>query len=281
LMATWMRESVAKDRNVVLFIAGPGTLEAQALEAGHLVFSRGIFIDIGIDHNKEARISLTAYRNVSTGSLDELVVVGPSAPFEALAKEEGLPLRALELPLSAVCDYGASAVMDLTPPSLIRENAMVKTRRDLIIAGAWLVVIALCLTGLMIKVQADRKKTLVWMEKELQRTRPVAEEAQRMRRHLEALRDHAGVKPLAVEVLSEVYRLTPEGITLGSFDYEDRRTVALRGQAKVFGKIAEYARALEGSPQLSAAEIRFAGKRPEGEGAEFEIQARLEGSPDV
>lgn len=117
----------------------------------------------------------------------------------------------------------------------------------------------------------DKKLSLLW---------PEIDKLSDMQKKLLFVQRQLEQRYAAIQILDELYKITPEGILLNIFIYEKDNQAVIKGAATEMSLVFEYVSILEKSKFLKNAEVRFATKRSAKgqEFTDFEIFCSLEGA---
>ncbi len=174
---------------------------------------------------------------------------------ECLAK--GFSLTAL---LGAPFIPDARRFVILSSEVRVRRHAEGRRREGvLVLAGlVAFIVVTLAAGGSLYGMQAARLKTLTGRLEELsQEAGPIAKMATRL--DLLAL---ARRRRLAfLEMLAELHRVAPSGVTLTELGYEEGQPLRIRGLALRGGEVSDFVSALEDSPLFRDAKFDFQQRR--------------------
>jgi Tfp pilus assembly protein PilN len=116
------------------------------------------------------------------------------------------------------------------------------------------------------------------LERELAALQPRVRRLEKIRDDLARIRHYASSRYQALDALVELYRVTPEGISLSSLNYERSGTLTLQGSARTIDEVLDYADRLSASETFGRADIRFASERQREKGharVEFELVCHL------
>jgi Tfp pilus assembly PilM family ATPase len=303
LFLWYLEASSSKRGNILLADIELDRVDIDVIEGERLVFARGVANDGMLSVEKiteEIRISAEAYEKESGKKLEKVVLSGVASRAKEcaafLAKESSIPVEILEemsnipadegvagptdasfVELIGLALKGKSAKIDLTPEEIVKENSVSMARKRTGLTAALLAFLILLLLGLAAKKLFDKWLTLSRIDTELKTMEPKVAKVKRMAKELEIIKSEMTRKPLAIDVIKEVHRLTPEGVSFSMLEFESGKSLKLKGTALSLGDVFKYVTILEGSPYFESAKVRYAAKRamPSGEIADFEINCVL------
>jgi Tfp pilus assembly protein PilN len=115
------------------------------------------------------------------------------------------------------------------------------------------------------------------MKQEISNSKPVITRIENKRRELELMKTQIGQQQAPLDILAELYSLTPKEILLNMFLAETGKHLTLRGNAPELSGVFNYITTLEKSPFLESVTMRYVTKRDIGEKkvVDFELTARL------
>ena len=104
---------------------------------------------------------------------------------------------------------------------------------------------------------------------------PEVAAAKKMAKDIGIVRQVMARKPLAIDIISEIYGITPAGVSLNMIDFESGKSLTARGSAPTLSDVFKYVTLLENSPYFESVKVKYANKRASerGEIADFEITA--------
>jgi Tfp pilus assembly protein PilN len=184
----------------------------------------------------------------------------PLPGFAALAGAVGESLNLLPLPMKARLDRR-------------------RTGRRLLSLGILAAGIALCLLVCAAASYQRNKLYLKALKNEIEHLSSRAQSLSQMRQRIDAWqRSRGGVK--AADILLELHRLIPPDISLSAIEFEQGKTLVIRGRAGQLSGVFAAAGALEKSKLFSRVKVNYATKRKveSGEAADFELTATLTNS---
>jgi hypothetical protein len=94
---------------------------------------------------------------------------------------------------------------------------------------------------------------------------PLAKSIELERKALQLIKEEFNSGPSSLNILEELYKITPETIALSSLDLEIGKVAILRGQAQELSQVFDYVTTVESSPYLQNVKVNFANRRKIGE----------------
>jgi Tfp pilus assembly PilM family ATPase len=288
--STILKKSTGDAGNIGLIDMGTKYIDVDIIEKGNLVFARAFSYD---PFNPEAMRkiadeigkSVTIYQRERNLKLDKIFISGAefksrmieaalkeetTIPIETIAQAEGITLaESAEKPLgeaSFIELVGLSlkageAKIDLLPGKMKGDKEFLSFRkavtRTLILASS----VALVLFGLAAQKIFDKTRLIRLINARIKVMEPRVLKAKRMRDDLKIIKNELQKKPLAIDVLSEVYKITPGEISFNLLDYESDKSLVLRGNAPSLDRIITFLTILEDSPYLENVKLKYTTKR--------------------
>lgn len=163
-----------------------------------------------------------------------------------------------------VCGLALNAEMveaDLLPDAIIAELDRKALRREAIKSAVIVVSAALLFTAAEAKRFVEASVYMSHMDAELKTLEPAVKKAEDLEDRTKTIRAYAPGGPFAIEVLSELYALTPAGVIYSTLDYEKAKYITLKGSAPSLDDVVKLVRALEGSKYFKSARIRYTSRR--------------------
>lgn len=176
--------------------------------------------------------------------------------------------------------------LEVEKPSfnLLPEEMVVKRQKAAIQSqarkAAWLISLIAATAALAMFLNIFEKKRII---KQLNiRLAGLSQEAGRIEkisRKVKLVKDQIKSQPYSsLEVLTEVFRIASEGITLSSFSYESGDYLSLKGQGRALAEVFSFVNGLEASGLFKNVQVRHSSKRKirNEEVADFEIACPIE-----
>jgi len=165
------------------------------------------------------------------------------------------------------------AELDLSPPELRIRKQMERTRRQLIIMGVLFTSIVMLASFLLLLGVYNKNAYLAQLKQEISKIENDASSIEKMRLRINMVENRRDAKGSSINILSEIYRLTPKEIYLTSISIEERKKVVLRGRADVMSDIFKYVTTLEESNVFENVNTSYATAKRENniEYIDFEI----------
>jgi len=188
-------------------------------------------------------------------------------PERSEAVAEGLALAAIEAsPLRST----------LTPPLVRARQAKIRRLKETAVIVGYAVGILLLLVGLMKADKYRLQKQKAFLLSNVARLKPAASRVESKRKRLQLLKQELQSGVPALEVLTGLARIMPEGITLSSMTFQGNGELELRGQANEISSVLYYIGELEASPHFSEVDLRNTRRRALGESelTDFHVTCR-------
>lgn len=292
--------------NAVVINLDRDHIDVDIIEKDRIVFTRGIACDTGdpkiIDKiASEIKISIGTYQKESSRPVDKVILTGRKGEGEELklllGKELKVPVEIIgqteNIPLgenAQIQDEDASfaepfglllrpedIMINLIPEETREEARFALSKANLITAVFLSLLLCAVIFGLFIKKLHDKYAYLSVINAELKKIEPGVAAAKKMTRDIKIIKEMMERKPLAVDVVSEVYTVTPGSVSLNMIDFESAKTLTVRGGASALSDMLKYVTALESSPYFEGVKVKYANKRmvENRETVDFEIDAML------
>ena len=289
-----IKEEAKQDLKAATALVNIGAeyIDIDIVESDKLKFARAYVYDT--TSAKQCRMaadeiskSIATYGKIG-GRVDKIIISGAGSKIDILlpflkessdASAEVIPQgqnrvfdKRTAVDLSAVSFVGLIGLalkgersgINFLPRKLAEDNRVQILRKTFIKTAVLLTGIILAVAGLMAKNWLDRSAELTRLKARIEQIRPLAAEAKRMRESVRIIKRELDKKPLAVEVLTEVYRIAPAGLKLNLLDYRDKQSLILRGDAPALDVIVGFVSRMEGSEYLENVEIKYTTKRSAG-----------------
>ena len=264
------------------------SLEFCVMYKGSLIFSR---VALLLDRSKiseEIKRCLDGYnKELDIAGISNLALVGNKEELRAIVGElsdslsvkaeildpwQGLDIRAENKVLEKYADSGCTSILGLLTqvkssninllPSQAKAEIKGKIKSKARNKTIFISLVAVLLVSLNIIKYIDyRSNALQEIEQKLSVLNPEIDKLSDMQRKLRFVKNQLGQRFLSIEILKELYKITPEGIFLNIFIYERGNQVVLKGISKQMSLVFNYVSILEKSEFLKNAQVRFATKR--------------------
>ncbi len=232
-------------------------------------------------NQKEISRDLENSFKVRVEILDPLGKIGLSEELkkeeERIKEERGLP-RILGQALSMIEVPEFQPVTLNLLPIEEKKKKEFQTKQRLFFKKVFLVLIIffLLLVNLSFKLyKREREARLII--REIKRIKPLASRIQRERKRLVALNEELGGDSDSLDILAELYQITPKSVLLSTFSLETGKVLILRGEAQELSVVFDYVSILENSPSLENIRVNYATRRRVGqkEVVNFELYCHL------
>ena len=276
--------------NTAFINVNSGYIDIDVIQEAHLVFTRAfsysisnpLFVNKVVDEIKK---SLAIHQKSNNVTVDAIVISGAEDTSlkiqEILKNEAGIPCELLPqlggieadktieadlrtvsfVELIGLALKDEDIVINLLPQDVIEEAKRVGLKKQFVktavLAGAALI---LCL-GLAAQKVFDKHRFLDALNAEIAAMEPKVAKAKKMEEDIRIMRQEIYKKPLAVDILAEVYRITPKGIVFNMLDYESGNSFVLRGNVSSLDEIISFIETLENSPYFENVKVKYTAKR--------------------
>ena len=279
-----------------------GHIDIDVVIKNSLVFTRGVLYSaarpiLAEKIIEQVNISTAAYRKESGKAVSKIVLSGMQAranelkpilaqrlgiPVEVADQMKGIPMHEgahIELEeasfvelIGLVLRYEETRI-DLLPESSREAERLVLMKKNIATSLVVLALIIVTAFGAVLKKIHDRRVYISYVDSEIRKIAPQVRTEKKMAKVIGLVTSKIAERPLAIDVVSEILKITPQGITLTMMDYESRKTMTLRGTAPALSDIFKYVTILEKSAYFENVKVRYANKRvgQSSEAADFEI----------
>ncbi len=254
--------------NYLLINLDDAFMEIIFVSGQRLEFSRGISFgrtkETG-DLIKAIELTVTVLRD--KGSLiDKVILSGKGLDLEDFAQgiKQALPY---EVEIDHTLDVlkglvskgnGDTLKINLLPKELeIQREKIRKRRLSFIFAALLLLNLSLAANIIFLKVKA-KQEYLSLLKSEIAKISPGASLLQQKMLNIRIVKEYTNSGRLTLGLLSELYRVAPEGISFGVLDIslkEAPGAMAIAGQAKDSETVYKFANALKGSALIKRADV--------------------------
>lgn len=140
-----------------------------------------------------------------------------------------------------------------------------------------LLIITTIALGMFLSITV-RKKIIRQLTQALQGVSLQADSIEAMARKLKLIREQSEQSQSCLQVLSEIFQLASDQLSLASFSYDVNSSLTLKGQAKTLAGVFNFVNTLEASALFKDVQVRHSSKRKikNEEVADFEIVCPIE-----
>ncbi|MEK7850182.1 MAG: pilus assembly protein PilM [Candidatus Omnitrophota bacterium] len=173
-----------------------------------------------------------------------------------------------------------TAVINLIPEEVKLRQALEERGKDIIRAGVLVMTIILFICGIFL-VHIYLKSE--YLHKFASKFKGLNEEASQIEKDfskVRIIRNYLSVRGLSLNVLSELYDLTPLEVSLTSIRLKEKGAFSIRGEASSMSAVFSYVNDLEKSTSFKNVKTKYTSKKKvdNQELVDFEIAAVLEGA---
>jgi len=299
------RASAAEDAGKVRVVINIDAeyLDIDIIERGTLSYTRGAEspgeaqLIVG-----EIKKTIVAFEKSRTSHVDEVVVCGATDISEAvvallkaetdasvtffdqrqyLPRADGVPSE--DVKASSFIELIGAALkpdevkIDLLPEQQRTINASAMLKKNLKMTVVLSAAIALILSVTIGHDLYIKMKRLSGLNAQIRAMAPDVAKAKKIKADVDIMKEMADKKVVVVDVLREVSKITPEGVTFTMVDYEAGESVTLKGSAPLLENIVAYISTIERSLFFENAKLKYSTKRTIGqtEQVDFEIVAAI------
>lgn len=295
-----------KAAGIALISIDSGYVNMDIIVKQAIVFARAFSYDPNAPEAmrkaaEEISKSVAIYRKDKNIKIEKMLVsgaearlreIGPILKEDAASEAEIVPqTEAVELAEKAEKALSESSFPELIGLALKKEEAAIDllpedvkenkefivfkkaARRTLVLLGFALLA-ALCVIGQKI---FDKSRLLRILNREIKAMAPRVASAKRMKGDLKIIKGEIQKKPLAIDVLSELYKITPAGMTFNLVDYESGQALLLRGSASSLDGVIRFITIIENAEYFESAKLKYTAKRTRRgkEAIDFEIVCKI------
>ena len=154
---------------------------------------------------------------------------------------------------------------------------MDKKRRELMVLGILFVSLITAFSFFLLISFSYKSMYLAQLKKKLSEVSGQSGEIDKMRMGIELARHALDAKKSSLNIMHEIYKMTPPEISLGSIDIDEEKQVVLKGRGFTMSDVFRFIKKLEESPMFENVKASYTRTRKEKENdkemeyVEFEI----------
>ncbi|NQT47015.1 MAG: pilus assembly protein PilM [Candidatus Omnitrophica bacterium] len=163
--------------------------------------------------------------------------------------------------LLGLIKYSESLQIDLIPPEVREVRATLVARREVVRVAAFFVSAVMIFAASAWLNMSNKERCLLRLDAELKRNEGVVNRVSKMVRNIDTIKEQLSRRVSAIDVMREIYRITPQGVSLVSIDFAEGKILLLRGTSGSMSEALELLSTLEESPFFTDAKMKYATKR--------------------
>ncbi len=273
---------------ILLANVDTGHIDIDIITGKALVFTRGVSYDESepklyqkiADH---IIVSMAVYRKESAKAVSKIILAGFGPKVNEL---KSVILRAASLALSVnsgpkdlnveiIEQKEESSFVELLGLAYGRRSAEinllpVRAQEDLtfelvkknvtttLVVSALIIMMAF---GVVLKKLHDKRAYISYVNARIASIEPQVRTVKKMAKATGLVVSKIAERPLAIDILDEIFRITPPGISLTAMEYESHKTITIRGSAPDLSDIFKYVAILGKSRYFRNVKVRYANKR--------------------
>ncbi|MDD5440008.1 MAG: pilus assembly protein PilM, partial [Candidatus Omnitrophica bacterium] len=219
----------------LIFLDGENLTYTRAFKLSGSMPQSGNAPDLGAAVNEIVK-TLTAYQRQKNAALEDIMVTGGAGLAHALApllrsastfsvSEVAQTMNIdcvtseADMAGSSFCEVIGLALvadkvtMNLLPQDIIRRHEENKVKKDIILTAVLGVLTIALISGLAVKDIIQKTAIVNKLDEELMLIKPGVDKIKKMQDDVAIVKEATAGRPAAVNILREVYSLTPEGIS--------------------------------------------------------------------
>ena len=176
-------------------------------------------------------------------------------------------------PLIGVAIKGDSLTLDLTTSESRIQKLMNKKRKSLMVTGVLAAAIALMASCLLLAFVYNKTAYLRDVKEKSAKIEMGADEVEKMSMRISLIEKRLDAKGASINILNEIYKLTPERICLTNISIFEKKEAILKGYAKTMSDVFKFVTMLENSEMFANVKTSYTTTKKDGdtEYADFEI----------
>lgn len=251
---TWMNKFTEElKHSIELYRQGGGSDELK-----HLSFTGAHCLD----HQQVERIGTELAVNTS---------ILPSPEADELMTPEQRSMFSLS-PLSGAARHQSDFDIDLTSSALRVDSTMERKRKNVTVTGILLISIMMAVSVLIMLSLYNRQLYLERLQSQRYQLQKESSRVERMRRDIELIRRRLDAEGATLNLLREIYVLTPSEIYFSDIQVEKKSNVILKGQALAMSHVFRFVTTLEASPLFENVQATRTTSRQHGDEERYEFE---------
>lgn len=155
----------------------------------------------------------------------------------------------------------AKEEIDLLPPEVKKEQTQKSKIKELIFLGTLLGLLLVLSLGILATRIYKTELYLKKLEATLKETSPKTKEIETTLKKLALVKERLSPQGSSIDMISELYNIIPEGVSLSIFSLEEGKFITLQGLSLAMSDVFNFQSILEKSPYFKNVEVKYASKR--------------------
>jgi len=167
--------------------------------------------------------------------------------------------------------------MNLLPAQMKEKNTRERQRKVLARTTALLLALFIAVSGIFTKQFIETRDQLAALRLRMKEIEPEVKRLKRISQDVEIVKKHIDMKGSGVDVMRELYKIIPEGISISVLDLSIEKSLRLKGVSTDLSSVFKFTSSLEKSDYFEDCEPKYAQKRKlkTKELVDFEINCKL------
>lgn len=305
---SWFLEQNIENIKSPFAILDVGDLSAEVIIAAEpsFVFSRSFSYkhDNPVKFIEELKVTFSSYASESDIKIEEIIVTGQEAEIDDVSQliesELNLATKKFQQSEKIMSPDGSEMDMGLFKkdsfnsllgcvfnPTVLSLNFITKNivfsrqmkalRKNLYIF-IFLFVATLISAALVFYVKIKEKKDFYdQIDSRLKLIEPEVSKLNKITKNISLIKNQLNLKGSSIDIIREIYKIAPANVFLTSLNYEEGKSVVLKGNARTLSEVLKFVNNLETSGYFENAKLKYATNRSiKGqELTDFEINAPL------
>jgi len=176
-------------------------------------------------------------------------------------------------PLIGIAIKGSSLALDLTTSESRIQKLMDEKRKSLMITGVLAAAIALAASCFLLIFVYNKTAYIREVKEKIAKIETSADEVETMRIRISLIEKRLDAKGASINILNEIYKLTPVEIYLTGINIREKKEAILKGRARAMSDVFKFITTLEDSGIFANVKTSYTTTKKEGnvEYADFEI----------
>ena len=212
--------------------------------------------------------------DIGSGNLGKIFAKKFSFPLEEINLLKELPLAKgvdadtnfKEKALSTACLAGLmlgpdSVKINLLPKEIQSQKSKLKQRKNYLTALVLVLAIICNLEGFHFKKMHEKKIYLRELSVKIDQIGVETKRVENMLKLMRIIRERLNIGGSSIEIIREVHKIIPQGISLSFLAFEGKERLTLKGASFVMSDVFKFGAVLESSPYFEGMKIKYVSRR--------------------
>ncbi len=236
----------------------------------------------------EVRLTFTTYSSEKESKVGSIIVTGQEEDLEAIidAIKKGIDIdvkkvsqfenlslsveitkdieSAQGVSFNAImgCLFNPNALtLNFLPKDILFGRQMHSLRRNFIIFASLLLATIISFSSVIYFKIREKSEVLNGIESRIKSLEPEVTKLDKISKNLSIVKNQLNLRGSSIDIIREVYKIMPAGIYLTALNYEEGKSVVLKGNASTLSDVLRLVTSLESSDYFESVKLKYVTNR--------------------